>query len=134
VILVDSSVWVDHLRATDAMLAALLDSGRVLAHPLVIGELALANLRKRERILASLQDLPQATTATDREVLVFIEKRALSGLGLGYVDAHLLASTQLTSGASLWTRDERLLWIAEQLDLANKFTGVSFTGSSKENW
>jgi predicted nucleic acid-binding protein len=134
VILVDSSVWVDHLRATDAMLAALLDSGRVLAHPLVTGELALANLRKRERILASLQDLPQATTATDREVLVFIEKRALSGLGLGYVDAHLLASTQLTSGASLWTRDERLLWIAEQLDLANKFTGVSFTGSSKENW
>jgi predicted nucleic acid-binding protein len=134
VILVDSSVWVDHLRATDAMLAALLDSGRVLAHPLVIGELALGNLRKRETILASLQDLPHATAATDREVLVFIEKRSLSGLGIGYVDAHLLASTQLTSGASLWTRDERLLWIAEQLDLANKFTGVSFTGSGKENW
>jgi predicted nucleic acid-binding protein len=133
VILVDSSVWVDHLRATDAMLAALLDSGRVLAHPLVIGELALGNLRKRETILASLQDLPHATAATDREVLVFIEKRALSGLGISYVDAHLLASTQLTSGASLWTRNERLLWIAEQLDLANRFTGVSFTGSRREN-
>lgn len=127
-ILVDSSVWVDHLRASDGRLSALLDAGRVLAHPLVIGELALGNLRKRETILASLQDLPHATTATDREVLVFIEKRALSGMGIGYVDAHLLAATQLTSGASLWTRDERLLRVAEQLELANKFPG-----DTKEN-
>jgi predicted nucleic acid-binding protein len=120
VILLDTSVWVDHLRTDDKRVSDLLDSGRVLSHPFVIGELALGNLRQRQTILTSLQDLPAATSATDLEVLSFIEQRALSGFGIGYVDAHLLASTQLTADASLWTRDKRLMRVAERLGLASK--------------
>jgi predicted nucleic acid-binding protein len=120
VILVDTSVWVDHFRTTENAMSALLKSGQVLAHPFVIGELSLGNLQQRQTILASLQDLPQAILATHQEVLVFIEQRTLYGLGIGYMDAHLLASTELTADASLWTRDKRLLHVAEQLDLASK--------------
>lgn len=119
-ILVDTSVWVDHLRAGNKTVESLLDAGRVLAHPFVIGELALGNLRQRRTILACLQDLPQASAATDQEVLHFIERHALAGLGIGYVDAHLLASTRLTPGSSLWTRDKRLLSVAERLGVASE--------------
>jgi hypothetical protein len=118
VILVDTSVWVDHLRAGDETLTDLLENGRVLVHPFVVGELALGNLRQRHVILGYLQDLPQVEVATNGEVLQFIERHDLAGLGIGYVDVHLLASTQLTSGSSLWTRDKRLSAIAEQLGLA----------------
>jgi predicted nucleic acid-binding protein len=118
VILVDSSVWVDHLRKGDAALAHMLNSERVLAHPLVIGELALGSLRQREKILAALQDLPQAMVAGDTEVLRFVDQEALHGHGIGYVDAHLLASVRLTAGASLWTRDKRLHALADRLGLA----------------
>ncbi len=121
-ILVDTSVWVDHLRLGDKTVAALLDSCRVLAHPFVVGELALGNLRQRRAILALLQDLPQANAATDQEVLHFIEQHALMGHGVGYVDAHLLASAQLTAGSSLWTRDKRLARVAQRLGLASKLT------------
>lgn len=117
-ILVDTSVWVDHLRAGDKTVAALLESRRVLAHPFVIGELALGRLRQREAILSALHDLPRATAATDAEVLLFIERHALAGLGIGHVDAHLLASTRLTAGSALWTRDARLAGVAERLSLA----------------
>jgi predicted nucleic acid-binding protein len=120
VILVDTSVWVDHLRAGDAALAELLDAGRVLAHPFVIGELALGNLRQRGPILEALHDLPQAIVAADREVLHFIKQHALFGLGIGYIDAHLLASVRLTASAGLWTRDKRLSGVAEQLGLLAK--------------
>jgi predicted nucleic acid-binding protein len=120
VILVDTSVWVDHLRIGDKIVVSLLESGRVLVHPFIIGELALGNLRQRRVILASLQDLPQANLATDQEVLHFIELHALAGHGIGYVDAHLLASTRLTTGSSLLTRDKRLLRVAERLGLAGK--------------
>ena len=119
-ILVDTSVWVDHLRVGDTTVAGLLDSGRVLVHPFVVGELALGNLRQRDSILAFLQDLPRANAATDQEVLHLIERHALAGLGIGYVDAHLLASTLLTPGSSFWTRDKRLSAVAEQLTLASK--------------
>jgi predicted nucleic acid-binding protein len=119
-ILVDTSVWVDYLRAGNETVAGLLDAGRVLAHPFVIGELALGNLRQRHEVLAYLQDLPQAKAATDREVLHFIEQHALAGLGIGYVDVHLLASTRLTAGASLWTRDKRLSSVAERLGVAKE--------------
>lgn len=119
-ILVDTSVWVDHLRAGDMILAGLLETGRVLMHPFVVGELALGNLRQRQVILGYLRDLPQAVVATNGEVLQFIERHDLAGLGIGYVDVHLLASTQLTSGSSLWARDKRLLAVAEQLGLASK--------------
>lgn len=117
-ILVDTSVWVDHPRAGNTALTGLLNARQVLAHPFVTGELALGNLRQREQILASLQDLPQANAATDEEVLHFIGRHALPGSGIGYVDAHLLAAVRLTAGASLWTRDKRLLAEAARLGVA----------------
>ncbi len=116
-ILVDTSIWVDHLRSGDRKLADLLDAGRVMAHPFVTGELALGHLRQREIVLSALRDLPQATPATDLEVLQFIEANALFGLGIGHVDGHLLAAVRLTPGASLWTRDMGLLGVAERLGL-----------------
>lgn len=116
-ILIDTSVWVDHLRADDAAVATLLKTGRVLAHPFVIGELALGHLRQRRTILSALQDLPRASVATDGEVLLFIERHALAGLGIGYVDIHLLAATRLTAGSALWTRDKRLSGAAGRLGL-----------------
>ena len=119
-ILVDTSVWVQHLRVGDTTIAELLDSGRVLVHPFVVGELALGNLRQRQSILTFLSDLPCADVATDEEVLHFIERYGLAGLGIGYVDVHLLAATQLTPGSSLWTRDKRLSAVAEHLGLASK--------------
>jgi predicted nucleic acid-binding protein len=117
-ILVDSSVWVDHLRASDAVLVGLLDAGMVLAHPFVIGELALGNLRQREPVLSAFSDLPRAVIATDAEVLHFINRHTLFGRGAGYIDVHLLAAVRLTAGAQLWTRDKRLHGLAVQLSLA----------------
>ena len=117
-ILADTSVWVDHLRAGDKALAALLDAGMVLTHPFVIGELALGNLHQRDVVLKALADLPSADVATDPEVLRFIERHALSGRGIGYIDAHLLAAVKLTAGAELWTSDKRLHGVAVQLGLA----------------
>ena len=117
-ILVDTSVWVHHLRAGDKALTDLLDTGMVLVHPFVIGELALANLRQREVVLGALSDLPQANVATDAEVLHFIERHALFGRGVGYVDVHLLVAVRLTAGAALWTHDKRLHGVADQLGLA----------------
>lgn len=117
-ILVDTSVWVDHLRAGDKALAALLEAGAVLIHPFVIGELALGSLRQREILLNALSDLPQPSIAADAEVLHFIDHHALFGRGIGYVDAHLLAAVQLTVGTQLWTNDKRLHGVANQLRLA----------------
>jgi predicted nucleic acid-binding protein len=119
-ILVDTSVWIDHLRADNALLARLLDSGRVLMHPFVIGELALGSMRRREVVLAALLNLPRAEAATDAEVLSFIASQALAGRGIGYVDVHLLAAVRLAGGAQLWTKDNRLRRIAEELGLAIK--------------
>lgn len=117
-ILADTSVWVAHLRGPDAHLAALLDGGEVLAHPFVIGELALGNLPQRRSILADLQDLPLATVASDEEVLRFIDHQNLFGRGIGYVDAHLLAAARLTPQAKLWTYDRSLARVAAELGLA----------------
>ena len=117
-ILVDTSVWVDHLRAGNQKLSALLEASLVMTHPFVIGELALGNLSRRMFVLGALSDQPHATLATDAEVLHFIEQHALFGRGIGYVDAHLLAAVSLTSGAALWTHDKRLHGIADQLGLA----------------
>ena len=108
-ILVDSSVWIGHLRQTDAQLVHLLNDGKVGIHPFIIGELALGNLQNRGVILATLQDLPKVVVATEDEVFRFIEGHALYGLGIGYIDAHLLASVTLEPGARLWTHDKRLL-------------------------
>ena len=119
-ILVDTSIWIDHLRTGSARLVALLNVGQVLGHPFVTGELALGSLQQRTMILNSLRCLPQLPCATDDEVLHFIEMQSLSGLGIGYVDVHLLAALRLQPGARLWTRDKRLLAAAQQLDLADQ--------------
>jgi predicted nucleic acid-binding protein len=110
VILVDTAVWIDHLRDGDPALTALLERGEVLAHPWITGELALGRLRARAEILKLLGDLPQAAVATPAELLGFIEHHELHGVGVGvgYVDAQLLAATRLTADARLWTRDRRL--------------------------
>jgi predicted nucleic acid-binding protein len=107
-ILVDTSIWVDHLRRGDAGLAALLDEGRVLVHPFVIGEIACGTLSERTLTLDLLKNLQAAILAEHHEVLAFVEQHRLYGKGIGYVDAHLLASVALMPGALLWTRDRRL--------------------------
>jgi len=117
-ILVDTSVWIDHLRKGNARLSSLLSNAVVLIHPFVIGELACGNLNDRSRILNLLGDLPASRVADDREVLFFIERNDLMGRGIGYIDAHLLASVSLTNGARLWTVDRRLNDVAGQLGVA----------------
>lgn len=117
-ILVDTSVWIAHLRAADVALAKLLEAGAVLVHPFVIGELALGNMRRRETVLTALSDLPRTVVATDVEVLAFIDRQGLFGRGIGYVDAHLLAAVRLSAGTRLWTNDRRLHDIAVELGLA----------------
>ena len=121
-ILVDSSVWTDHLRRADEVLTDLLDRMQVVMHPFVIGELALGHLRSREVVLNALQDLDQVTVAHDDEVMRLIDRERLFGLGLGYVDGHLLAAVRLTPETSLWTRDKRLSLAAERLSLAARLT------------
>ncbi|HEY1612655.1 MAG TPA: type II toxin-antitoxin system VapC family toxin [Rhizomicrobium sp.] len=116
--MVDTSIWVDHLRNGDKTLFALLDSGSVLIHPFVVGELALGQLRQRETVLSALLQLSRVNVATDTEILHFIDHHALAGCGIGYVDTHLLASAKLSPPAKLWTRDRRLFGVAHQLGLA----------------
>jgi len=117
VILVDTSVWVEHLRQGLPRLATLLLEGEVLIHPWVIGELACVNLRNRSQVLELLQGLPAATVARDAEVLLLIERERLMSRGIGYMDAHLLASA-LLSHCRLWTQDRHLAAVAEQQGLA----------------
>ena len=112
--LVDTSVWVDHLRAGDAPLIALLEQGEVLTHPIVLGELACLRLSQRATVLQLLAQLPRAVEATDDDVRGLIERHALMGRGLGWTDAHLLASA-LLSDAGLLTRDRTLARIAHEL-------------------
>jgi hypothetical protein len=116
-ILADTSVWIDHLRQGDADLARLLNECQVLAHPFVIGELALGSLQNRKIILDTLANLPQVFPASHDEVLHFIESQALFGKGIGFIDAHLLAAVKLTPGVLLWTRDKRLLAESARLGL-----------------
>lgn len=117
-ILADTSIWVDHLRKRDEELSAYLNEGRIIMHPFVIGELAMSNMPNFALVLESLRHLRQAVVASDEEVLDFIDRYALAGHGIGYVDAHLLASVHLTPGSELWTRDERLLAAAKRIRTA----------------
>ena len=122
-ILVDTSVWVDHLRAGDARLAIALRAGQVATHPFVIGELACGSLKSRETVLSLLRALPAVPIADDDETLFFIEQNALMGRGIGYIDAHLLAATAIAAPTRLWTRDKRLAAIAAELALAHQVAG-----------
>ncbi len=117
-ILVDTSVWIDHLRSEDHHLIILLDKGLVMTHPMVVGELACGNLRNRRAILTMFGNLPRASIATDDQVLRFIERNQLMGKGINYIDFHLLAATELTEAAELWTRDKDLMDVASKLNLA----------------
>ena len=116
-ILVDTFIWVEHLRRGLPRLVTLLQDGEVLIHPWVIGELACGNLRHRAQVLELLQGLPVAMVASDAEVLHLIERDRLMGRGIGYVDAHLLASARL-SHCRLWTQDRRLADVAQEQGLA----------------
>ncbi len=117
-ILVDTSIWIDHLRLHDERLARLLNDGQVLTHPFVIGELALGSPSNRNDLLSALHALAQTWVATDAEVLHLIEKEQLFGIGIGYIDAHLLAAVRLTPASVLWTRDKRLLAACTRLGVA----------------
>ena len=116
-VLVDTSVWVAHLRQGAIGLEALLHDGLVVCHPFIVGELAGGNLQNRSEILSLLQRLPGAIQAGHEEVLQFIEHYGLMGKGLGYIDMHLLASARLT-GVPLWTLDKKLNEVAKKLGLA----------------
>ena len=117
-ILVDTSVWVDHLRRGDPGLVALLERAAVVMHPFVMGEIACGSLKDRQSLLELLHDLPGAVIATDDEAMQFIERHRLFGKGIGYIDVHLLASVALTGGAQLWTRDQRLRQVAASMGFA----------------
>jgi len=116
-VLVDTSVWVKHLRDGEPVFEEVLEDGHVLCHPFIVGELACGNLKKRTEILALLQALPMAVSAEHGEVLRFIEDHRLMAKGLGFIDMHLLASA-LLSGVQLWTLDKRLQQVALKLGLA----------------
>jgi predicted nucleic acid-binding protein len=120
VILVDTSIWVDHTHKPDRELENLLRMGQVMVHPFVMGEVALGSFPGRTGLLDHLSGLRRARTATDEEVLQLIEDWQLWGTGIGYMDVHLLASVLLTPTTRLWTRDKRLKAVAEQLSLDPK--------------
>lgn len=117
-ILVDTSVWIDHFVSGIDDLSTLIDQGQVLGHPFVTGELAVGNLREWDDTVASLRALPSAKVASEGEFLFLISSEKLAGSGLGFVDVHLLAACRLTSEARLWTRDKKLAGTAAALGLA----------------
>lgn len=117
-VLVDTSVWVDHFRRANAALEQLLWQDAVLCHPWVMGEIACGTPPAREQTLADLAALETAKVAHVQELMAFIERERLYGLGCGLVDLGLLASVRLTPGAQLWTRDQRLAALAERLGVA----------------
>ena len=119
-ILVDTSVWINHLRHENEILGQLLTQHRVCMHPMVIGELVCGNLRNRDQLLELWNNLPGVPWASHEEVLVFLSRRSLAGRGIGYVDLHLLASAMLQSGTQFWTKDKRLAKVADSLKLAFK--------------
>jgi len=116
-ILVDTSIWIDHLRSGNLLLTSLLETGLVYSHPVVVGELACGSLANRNEILSLLQALPQLPVASIDETLFFIDQQRLMGRGIGYIDTHLLASSAIHV-VRLWTRDKRLRSIADHMGLS----------------
>jgi len=121
-VLVDTSVWIDHLRNKDEPLISLLKQNQVLMHPMIRGELACGCLHNRDQLLSLLKNLPQMPEATHDEALYCLEKHTLMGKGIGFIDLHLLASTFLAQNALLWTRDRRLNKLAQALNVSWKPT------------
>lgn len=119
-LLADSSIWIDHIRRPSQDLASAIRQGRILVHPLVIGEVAMGSIARRSEMLSALLALRPARRANDSEVLDLVERHRLFGTGLGLIDAHLLASTLLTPDARLWTGDRRLQEAAERLGVAGE--------------
>lgn len=113
-ILVDTSIWIDHFRHGDAELRKIIEDDRLLCHPVVIGELALGNLRDRDAIMAFLAAQPEALIASHDEVMVMIDQHSIFSMGIGYTDAHLLASALIDRRSILWTRDKRLAAAAQK--------------------
>lgn len=120
-VLADTSIWIDHFRRGDVRLEECLDHGDVVMHPFIVGELLLGRVPRMTEIIDDLATLPKANVASADEVLEFIARHELSGSGIGYVDAHLLAAAALTPEASVWTRDKRLLAAAQSLQLDARF-------------
>lgn len=116
-VLVDSSIWIDHFRSSNPRLERLLSVGQAAMHSFLVGELACGNLASRANALHLLMLLPQAAVASDDEVLFFIERHGIAGKGIGYLDAHLLAAAAL-SNLKIWTRDKRLSEVAAALGLS----------------
>lgn len=117
-ILLDTSVWIDHLRHGDPVVVRLLEDDRVLGHPWVRGEISLGRLANRQEVLGLLANLPQAVVASHAEMVTLIETHELWGRGIGFVDAQLLAATLLSYDAQMWTRDKRLAAVAVELACA----------------
>lgn len=117
-ILVDTSVWADHLHQAVPRLQALLDHSQVAMHPMIAGELACGYLKNRQALLGLWQCLPQAVEASHAEVIQFIEHNQLVAKGVGFIDFHLLASCLLSGSVQLWTRDKRLRTVAKDMQLA----------------
>jgi len=117
VILVDTSVWIDHLRKAEVKLQELLQNDEVVTHPLVRLELALGSIANREKLLSDLSLLPQVPVAETEELFTLLERRKLHNRGIGVTDLHLIASSLIGKSLSIWTRDRRLREIAEELGL-----------------
>lgn len=115
-VLVDTSVWISHLRHSNSRLQKLLNEGRVVSHPFIIGELACGNLSNRTEIISLMQSLPMLEAVEDEELLIFIEHNKMMGQGLGFVDIHLMAAAVMAD-IPLWTQDKKLKLACSQLGL-----------------
>jgi len=118
VIVADTAIWIDHLRSSDPQLSMLLSKDQILLHPFVYGEISMGSLPRDHRLFTTLSDLPKLHAIPEREVLNFVSRHRLYGLGIGYVDAHLITATYLRPDCMLWTRDKRLREVAQKLAIA----------------
>ena len=116
-VLIDTVVWIDHFHSNDEHLSMLLENEQIVMHPMIIGELAMGNLANRQQTLEDFAKLPEISVARHEEVLFFIEHHQLMGTGIGYIDAHLLTASVLHGATQLWTRDRRMMAVADELGI-----------------
>ena len=120
-ILVDTSVWIDHLRTTDPTIDRLVESFELAMHPFVLGELVLGSIASRLETIEAWRELPMAKVLHPEDVIDLVEQRRLFSRGIGFTDANLIASALTTSGLKIWTRDKRLAAVAAELGVAARF-------------